>query len=57
MAIKYTKTDELDKMLADFLVDVNLDQEEIARRSKIAEDEAQKFIDSENKAKEKKDEK
>lgn len=53
MAIKYTKTDELEKKLSEFILDIDIDQDEIDRRSKIAEEEAEKFIELEKKAKEK----
>lgn len=57
MAIKYTKSDDLEKKLAEFIVDMDIDQEENNRRTKIAEEEAAKFIELEDKAREKKDEK
>lgn len=51
MAIKYTKTDELEKKLSEFIVDLDFDQNEMDRRTEIAEKEAKKFIDLEKKAK------
>ncbi|MGX6961784.1 SPJ_0845 family protein [Vagococcus xieshaowenii] len=54
MAIKYNKTDELDKKFAEFIVDLDTDlsfeQEEMDRRNKIAQNEADKFIELEKKA-------
>ena len=36
MGIKYTKTDELDKLLSQYIDDVGLDEDEIKRRTDIA---------------------
>ena len=44
MGIKYTKTDELDKLLSQYIDDVGLDEDEIKRRTDIAEKEAERFI-------------
>lgn len=44
MGIKYTKTDELDKLLTQYIDDVGLDEDEIKRRTDIAEKEAERFI-------------
>lgn len=44
MGIKYTKTDELDKLLSQYIDDVGLDDDEIKRRTDIAEKEAERFI-------------
>ncbi|MDT2805609.1 hypothetical protein PML95_05930 [Vagococcus lutrae] len=44
MGIKYTKTDELDKLLSQYIDDIGLDEDEIKRRTDIAEKEAERFI-------------
>ncbi|MGX7030932.1 SPJ_0845 family protein [Vagococcus zengguangii] len=59
MAIKYNKTDDLDKKFAEFVVDLDtdlsFDVEEMDRRNQIAQDEAAKFIELENQAKAKRE--
>ena len=60
MAIKYNKTDDLDKKFSEFVVDLgtdlSFDLEEMERRNQIAQDEAAKFIELENQAQAKKKE-
>ena len=61
MAIKYNKTDDLDKKFAEFIVDLDtdlsFDVEEMDRRNQLVQDEATRFIELEKQAKAKREEK